>query len=684
MNNSNLNIRLIHFNRWTRKNWAAFASLGKIIKISFLTAGLCSITLAQKAEAQSHSTNEPDTIRELEQVEVTGELTPELYSELSRMVTVIMPSQIEQSPVNSINDLLASLSQVDLRQRGFMSVQADVAIRGSNFDQVLILLNGVSINNPQTGHHNLDLPISIEEIERIEVLSGPASRVYGPDAYSGAINIITKKSDKNQIGLSSSIGNFGLKTFGVNISLKKNNFGQYFSIGTEGSTGYLPNTDFQNSRLYYNANLDFKKSSLNFQTSAGTKNFGAASFYTPKYPDQFESTQKGFASLTYTRKAKINLQSTAFYKTHIDKFELFRIEEEAPSWYKNHNYHFTQSFGVNNKVFIYSKIGKTSVGINYRFSDINSNVLGKSTNDTIKAIFWKEGFYTKHDSRSEISIFAEQVLNLKNWRIAAGFMSNHLTNQNNLFNYSPGIDLAYRINLKSRIFGSFNTSMRQPTFTDLYYQGPSNIGNLELTSETSTNYEIGYHFSNHGISFRISSFYTLGKNTIDWVRLSDTLKWQPMNISETKQFGVESAINWTPEKNSIFHGIISNMRISYNWQNSNHNSGEYQSNYIDDYIRNKVNFEISNSIGKRIKTSLSYSYIDRMGTFFLYDAINKKEFETEFGSHNLFNFIFKYLLKSGEIYLSILNIFNEEYYDYGNIPSPKRWISIGFNYSFNY
>ena len=125
------------------------------------------------------------------------------------MVSVIPREEIEYAPVTSIQELLEYVAGVDVRQRGAEGVQADISIRGGTFDQTLILLNGVNITDPQTGHHNLNLPVSINQIERIEILEGPAARVYGPNAFSGAINIVTRQPDKTSWKLAIEGGSFG-------------------------------------------------------------------------------------------------------------------------------------------------------------------------------------------------------------------------------------------------------------------------------------------------------------------------------------------------------------------------------------------------------------------------------------------------------------------------------------------
>jgi hypothetical protein len=140
---------------------------------------------------------------------IPGQSSPEIYSSLARVVRTIGSAEILAMPAGTIQDILEHVTALDIRQRGSHGVQADVSMRGGSFEQVLILLNGVRINDPQTGHHNLNIPVNLPDIERIEILQGPGSRIYGPNAFSGAINIITR--EPGQAGISGSItgGEYG-------------------------------------------------------------------------------------------------------------------------------------------------------------------------------------------------------------------------------------------------------------------------------------------------------------------------------------------------------------------------------------------------------------------------------------------------------------------------------------------
>jgi len=231
----------------------------------------------------------------IEEVRVSGLRATMVYSQVSRMVTVIPKEVIQSVPSGSINDLLEYVGGLDIRNRGNFAVQADLSIRGGSFDQVLILLNGINISDPQTGHYNMDLPVDLESIERIEILRGSGSRVFGTNAFSGVINIITKSDLKNDVSLSANYGQYGYYRTGISSNIRTGNLYNHISISSSGSDGYIDNTDFNNFNIFYQGSLKIRKNSdLEILFGRQNKAFGANSFYTPKYPNQYEKQNQIF------------------------------------------------------------------------------------------------------------------------------------------------------------------------------------------------------------------------------------------------------------------------------------------------------------------------------------------------------------------------------------------------------
>ena len=217
-------------------------------------------------------------------------------------IQIINKDEIDNAPVQTIEDLLEYAMNVDIRQRGGQGVQSDISMRGGTFEQVLVMLNGIKLNDPQTGHHTMNLPVSLEQIERIEVITGGASRIFGNYAYAGAINIITKKEMNNSIHLSSGENKF--RSAAINYHTSTNSLKHNISINQKKSDGYIEGMDYKIQNYYYQLALNTGNLNTLFNAGYTYKEFGAYSFYTPKYPDQFEITQTTFASLQLKKQGK--------------------------------------------------------------------------------------------------------------------------------------------------------------------------------------------------------------------------------------------------------------------------------------------------------------------------------------------------------------------------------------------
>ncbi len=195
----------------------------------------------------------------INEVEIYSSRIPSVYSETSRIINIITKEQINDAAVNDIHDLLKLAVGVDCRQRGLDGVQSDISIRGGTYDQVLVLLNGIPMNDPQTGHHTLNLPVDIHCIQRIEVLEGPGCRIYGPNAFCGAINVITgNEMDKNLVfslygGEHNLVGGF------LSYAQQNRNIHNYLSVSKKKSDGFMKNTDYDINQFFYQSAMQLKR-----------------------------------------------------------------------------------------------------------------------------------------------------------------------------------------------------------------------------------------------------------------------------------------------------------------------------------------------------------------------------------------------------------------------------------------
>ncbi|MEA2106175.1 MAG: TonB-dependent receptor [Bacteroidota bacterium] len=671
------------FSEWKRKNYSVFASLNKVVKITTLNLAYTIVLLPIQVLSQTDTSNIKN--HDLDEVIVSAQKSPVVYSQLSRIVTTVDDKEIAIMPVSSINDVLENYSGIDLRQRGANGIQADISIRGGSFDQNLILLNGVNISDPQTGHHSLNLPIDIHTVERIEILEGSGSRVFGPNAFSGAINFITNESDHNYTKANLTFGDFGLFNSNLSSAYRIKNIRQFVSFSKSMSNGYTRNTDYDQYNLFYHFNYNTNFGRIDLQTGYTHKKFGANSFYTPVYPDQYEQTKTTFASLKFETGNQLKLIPVIYFRRHLDRFELFRYE--PADWYAGHNYHLTDVYGAKIDARMSTKIGITSLSSEIRSENILSNVLGEPMNDTLNAIGYKEGYYTKDYSRTLSNYAFEHSFSYSIFSVNAGLLASWVSENHFDFNIYPGMDLSLAFSKHLRWYASVNKSLRLPTFTDLFYAGPSNIGNPDLKPEEAWSYETGIKYRNQWIKSDAHIFYRDAENLIAWVQPKNSLpteKWETQNLTEvtTFGFGIHQRIFLDQ---MIPLTLLKFMDIKYTYLHQDIYSGDFETKYSLNHLKHNLIINTSHQISNTLILNCIAKYQDRFGNFMYYD---KKQAayteEKEFDPYWLFDAKLTYNLKRVNIYVEATNILNINYFDILNTTMPGRWFKAGLQIRLKY
>ena len=656
------------FKRWGRKAYSLFSVLKQPVRIGVLMVAYTSLSEPELLFAQTDSLKVSMEYN-LDEVEVNAQRAPVTFSQVARIVSVMERNEIEAAPVQSLQELLEYALSVDVRQRGVHGVQADISVRGGSFDQTLILLNGINISDPQTGHHSLNLPVSFKNIQRIEILEGPAARVFGPNAFSGAINIITSSEGTSGLKLDISGGQHKLADVNVSGNIQSGNWSQFIAVNRMSSDGYIDNTDFKIWNGFYQAKLNTKPGTLDFQIGRTNKAFGANSFYTATYPNQFEETKTTFASLKFETGTKIHLTPSVYWRRHQDRFELFR--SEPASWYAGHNYHLTDVFGSNLNAWFTSALGKTAFGAEIRSENVWSNVLGETLSSPIEVPGESGHFFTKSYSRTTVSYFAEHSVYLKKLSVSAGAMANWISDLGFGWNIYPGLDASYAISNHFKLYGSANSSLRMPTFTDLFYNGPTNIGNPDLKPEKSVTYEGGLKLTFKGFSGHAGAYHRQGKNLIDWVRATDTEKWQTKNLTSINSTGIELSGDFFPEKIWNKPVFITKFGVNYSYSEQDKGQSNFLSYYVLDNLKQKLDIELNHKVWNNLKGSWRVSYQDRNGM---------RTGTESYQPFWLVNARIMWKTPSTEIYLLAANVLDTKYFDFGTVSQPGRWISLGISH----
>ena len=572
----------------------------------------------------------------LDDVVVTASRTPLSYNEIPRDILLISSQELSLLPVGNVQDALNYFSGIDLKKRGPEGVQSDVSIRGGSFEQTLILINGVKVTDPQTGHHNLNLPLNIDDIDHIEILKGQGSKIFGPNAFAGVINFITKKNREASISLIASGGSFGFYNGSVSTTYPIGRFTNRISLSKNKSDGYRYNTDFDISTLSFSSSANLPAGNINFLAGLTNKKFGANSFYTTKYPGQWENTKTGFinvnADLAYNG---FNFSPNVFFRRNNDDYLLDR---NNPDFY--HNIHVSKSYGTEFQTYTKTSFGNFALGGEITKDEIESTNLGNHNR-------FNAGISAEYNS----SPFKDFNF------LIGGFLYKY---GNFGWQFWPGIDFGYQISDVIRIFSSIGKSFRIPTYTELYYSSPAQIGNANLHPEEAVSYEVGIGWNETSFEINSSVFRREGKNLIDWERVSPEDQWQAKNLLKVNTNGFEISFNLYPEK-FIYNFPIKWINAGYTYLSSDKSAGSLESQYILDHLKHKLVFIVNNYLLLGISQSWTFRYEDRLNL------------ESYFTADTKIFYNYEWL----QISIEATNLFNNSYNDFSGIPMPGRWIIAG-------
>lgn len=669
--------------RWKQfnhKSYAVFCSLRKEVNIGVLSVVTLAFASVECVSAQTPTAASPQMKEyKLEGVEVTGSRAPLTLGEAARIVTVLSREDIKAAAVQSINDLLEYAAGVDVRQRGELGIQSDISIRGGTFDQITILLNGANISNPQTGHLTADFPVDMNDIERIEILEGPAARVYGTSAFTGAINIVTKNDKQSHAAIDLSAGGYGLFNGGIRGNFSNGAFSNQLSMGYSRSDGYTSNSDFKAKRAFYQGLYRGKEVDVRWQMGASNKAFGANTFYSAAYPNQFEETQKYFVSVQAETKGKLHFTPIVYWNRGHDRFELNRSSN------KGYNYHQTDIYGTNLNAYFKSALGKTAFGAEFRNEGIMSNKLGKLMPEPIAIPGEANQFFTKSDNRTSVSYYAEHNILLPRFTLSLGIMATMNTGLDSKFRYYPGVDASYRLTDQWKVYASWSKALRLPTFTDLYYESPTNQGNPNLKPEETTAYELGTKYITPALQASASIYYRQGKNMIDWVKYSSIDKWQTVNHTKLDNMGVELAAALNLCELYGEHSWVKRVSVGYSYINQKKEIGDvFKSNYALDYLKHKVVAKLDHRIWRNINASWAFRFQDREGSYTEYVNL-KPQNEIHYPAYCVVDLKLSWDASSRcSLFAEANNLLNHTYYDLGNIPQPGFWGKIGVSYRIDF
>ena len=540
----------------------------------------------------------------------------------SLSVESIPEDTLENTPVFSVEEIVEYASSVDLQKRFAFGVQQDVSLRGSSFEDTKISLGGIKINDPQTGHFNLEIPLTAADIQQVQVLKN-----------SQKINFVLKRPSSKEGIVGFSFGEHGLWENLLSINFPIKEIKNRISIEHKISSGDRQDTDFEiynfSSHSFWRGN----NQELEFLFGATDRDFGADSFYSTMFPHEKEHIRQQFYSFRHgLTKKSFKLNNTIYFRRHEDEFVLNR---HNPLFYKNN--HTTYVYGFNNQIDL-----KNNLFINFDIEKekINSSNLSKHHR-------LRKGFSAgiKDKQLGSFTIGAEAGLDYyEQWKYLDNFQ----------------FSLGYKVTDKANLRFSFDRLWRAPSFTELYYMSPANIGNPNLDVQKANNFEWGFDYSpKDGVDLGLSFFLRKQSDTIDWVKNTSAAAWRAQNVGKIDVYGID-----------VFSGIdfdcfLSRWDISYTYLELEQKNPFNFSKYIFDYNRHKVVNRFGFNI-KDFKVNLitNFSKPVQRNEYITCDLKIEKRIK---------NWIFA---------IEGINIFNEDYDEMQDIPGVGRWYKISASLEF--
>ena len=565
-------------------------------------------------------------------------------SQNSKTVQVITSNQIRQSGVTHVVDLLQQIAGVDIKRRGAGATQADLNIRGGTFDQTLLLIDGIKLDDGQTGHHTLNFLPPPKMIERIVIIKGPGSRAYGQNAFTGAINIITKKVTPKTMTLDLQKGNYDQTNGSIFLGNTSEKTSVLGFVSRNTSDGYRYNTDYDQNQFFIKSSFNRHKTPLEFIASYSGRKFGSNGFYaTPSARDQYEETQASLISLSqrYTKGSWI-FKHKLYWRRGQDMYEYIR---NKPEIYRN--LHVTNKLGAAFDSSLVSDWGLTGMGVDISRVSIRSNNLGDRSR-TMMNFFMEHRFY----------LFNKSV------DITPGLVANYFSDFGS--HSFPGIDIGWQISPKLRLYANSGATFRIPTFTDLYYSDRTTSGNANLKPEEATSSEVGVRFFSPKVSFSFTFFSRKAKNLIDYVKNAkdDNIPFKAENIQQINTSGIDFELTHRIKINSLIHEFkISYSYLENNLKNDGYNFSRYS---INNDLKNHFVFNYQLPIHKDFNAYLVYKYVERISG----------------DSYSVVDVSAQWRISRWQVSLYFNNIFNTEYWESNLVPMPKGNGLLGLSYSF--
>ncbi|MDD5019891.1 MAG: TonB-dependent receptor [Candidatus Omnitrophica bacterium] len=539
---------------------------------------------------------------------------------------------IEKLPAKTPQELLAYVG-VDVQNRGVPGIKADISLNGSTFQQVLVLVNGVRVKDPQTAHQDLDLFFSVDDIERIEVVPASASAKFGPDGIGGAVNFVLKSPEKGRNSLTASGGNNTTAQQGLDFYYKVLGAENRFSVWNFSTAGSRYDTDARMSNFLSSSRLIGNNVSFYLDAGYNEKEYGAYDFYTPGrgFPSKEWINVKNVDARMMIEGERFSFEPRFSFRQLYDKFML---TIQNPSLYLNH--HRTDVLTASGTLTVPRETGSFAAGAEYGTEHIVSSNLGDHT-------------------RSHWSLSAEP-----SWDLSEKTSFGAVVRMDDYSTFKEEVTgsamLKSALNPGEDIYASFGRLMRIPTFTELYYSDPTTAGNSGLRPETAYSFESGWNKRlRDGLLVNLGGFIRQEFDTIDFTKESPSdPKFTARNISEALTFGVNLYGRWDASET-----FSCDLRYLYTNKTFKDDGLIYKYGFA--YLQHMIDLGLEHRLGawRNRADVLMKKKPQRRAWVIVSDKLS-----VDIGRH-------------WQVFFEVYNLFNAEFQDIEGIPEQGRTVNLG-------
>lgn len=678
---------IVRYRHFVRKGYAVFASLHREVLICTLSVATATHASAGAASLRPMPNDTVKAMTEREQtlgeVNVTGTRAPLANGKAVRMGTVMTSADIESAAATSATDLLKLAPAVDVRQRGPIGAQADVSIRGGNYEQVAVLLDGINVCDPQTGHNSFDFPVDPSQIERIEVIEGPAARIYGTQSLLGAINIITKLPQQTSASAVAEGGSYGYARAAARANVVNGQWNNSLSASYTRTDGYSRsqqgtlNADLSAAKAFYRGQWRGDDATVGWHAGISAKGYGANTFYSAAYDNQYErtltATVAAYADATCGR---LHLRPQIYWNRNNDRFELVRGSEELSPY----NYHRSDVFGLSLNAHFDWAAGRTALGAEVRSEDLVSTTLGELLDNPVD-ISGTDQQYTYGLQRTNISFTLEHNLYVGPLTASAGVLATRNTWNGTGMGFYPGVDIGLSLGHGWRLFASWNSSLRLPSATELYYSVGGYEADKHLRPEKLRAAELGARYDRGGFSARAAVYHNRYTDMIDWTRRTDEgadAPWQSVNFTKINATGVETAIRADFTRLTPSLAWLRSAGVSYCYIDQSKAAEEnVESRYALEYLRHKLVADVQLRPLAKLTLGINCRWQDRTGTYTDTDGLTQY-----YRPYATLDAKATWSEAKWRVYVEANNITDKTYVDQGNVPQPGAWFIVGLAIDF--